>query len=274
MVLGVVLSCCPLNTAVFGRLKHFFLGNWAFSGFVAVIFSETSRRSSPVDGYWFQKHQPSRSTTLTKRGRDVRWNPDALLQIDKRGAHPKKHVLFDKNKKSSGIFFYTSTSRTFCCRPLRIAPVRLLCKVIGDWPLRAAGGIGTCTTHTCSECVLVGAKAKPPIFARKRDSYFPKAEHTCNWNVRRTKASLRHWKRENWNIFQNIWKKSNTPQGSIFLEWTISFKYCNPLLSSYFGSVHFFRKEKVRRFSTEKISVARKGARQPWANSCIRQPWA
>ena len=58
-------------------------------------------RGSLVDGYWFQKHQPSRSTKVTKRGRDVglRRNPDALLQIDKGGPHPKKHVCFDKKKK-------------------------------------------------------------------------------------------------------------------------------------------------------------------------------
>ena len=160
---------------------------------------------------------------MTKPGRDERRNPDALLQIDKGGALSKKHVCFDKKKKSSGILFCTSTYRGFCCRLLCIAPVQLQCKVIGDWPLRAARGNGTsiCTTHTCSERLLVGEKAKPLIFAWKKESCFPKVEYTWNWNARRTKASLRHWKRENWNIFENIWKKSNTPQGSVFLEWTI-----------------------------------------------------
>ena len=71
-------------------------------------------------------------------------------------------------------------------------------------------------------------KKKTTDFRAKRESCFPKAEHTWNWKVRRTKAALRHWKRENWNIFQNIWKKSNTPQGSVFLEWTIVFM-CVPL---------------------------------------------
>ena len=163
---------------------------------------------------------------MTKRGRDVIRNPDVLLQIDKGEAHPKKARLLWQKKKKLGIFFYTSTSRIFGCRPLCIAPqCSLLCKVIGDWPLRAADRFGICTTHTCSERLLVGEKAKQPIFARKRESCFPKAEHTWNWNVRRTRAALRHWKRENWNTFQNIWKKSNTPQGSVFLEWTISWHW-------------------------------------------------
>ena len=136
----------------------------------------------------------------------------------RRSAFKKARLLWQK-KKSSG--FCTSKYRVFCCRPLCIAPVQLQCKAIGDWPLRAARGNGTCTTHTCSERLLVGEKAKPLIFARKKESCFPKVEYTWNWNVRSTKASLRHWKRENWNIFENIWKKSNTPQGSVFLEWTI-----------------------------------------------------
>ena len=67
--------------------------------------------------------------------------PNGQMRSATANAHPKKHVCFDK-KKSSGIFFYTSTSRIFCCRPLCIAPVQLQNKVIGDWPLRAAGGIG------------------------------------------------------------------------------------------------------------------------------------
>ena len=78
----------------------------------------------------------------------------------------------------------------FCCRPLCIAQVQLQCKVIGDWPLRAARGNGICTTHICSKRLLVGEKAKPLIFARKKESCFPKVEHTWNWNVRRTKAAL------------------------------------------------------------------------------------
>ena len=176
--------------------------------------------SSLVDGYWFQKHQPSRPTTVTKRERVVIRNPDVLLQIDKGEAHPKKSTSALTKEKIRN-FLYTSTSRIFCCRPLCIAPVQLLCKVIGDWRLRAAGGFGICTTHTCSKRLLVGEKAKLLIFARKKESCFPKVEHTWNWNIRRAKAASRHWKRENWNIFQNIWKKSNTPQGSVFLEWTI-----------------------------------------------------
>ena len=119
------------------------------------------------------------------------------------------------------FLLYQHISDFLLSSSLHRTTVQLLCKVIGDWPLRAAGRFGICTTHTCSERLLVGEKAKQPIFARKRESCFPKAEHTWNWNVRRTKAALRHWKRENWNTFQNIWKKSNTPQGSVFLEWTI-----------------------------------------------------
>ena len=174
MVLGVVPSRCRLNTAVCGRSKYFFLVTEHFQVSRLLFF----RVGSPVDGYWFQKHQPSRSTMVTKRGRDVIRNPDVLLQIDKGQAHPKKHVCFDKRKKHIS---------DFCCRPLCIAPVQFLCKVIGDWPLRVAGRIGTCTTHTCSERLLVGEKAKPLIFARKRESCFPKAKHTWNWNERRTK---------------------------------------------------------------------------------------
>ena len=133
---------------------------------------------------------------------------------ERRSAFKKARVLWQK--KSSGIFFFTSTIRFICCRPLSIAPVQSQCKDIGDWPLRAARGNGICTTHICSERLLVGEEAKPLIFVRKKESCFPKVEHTWNWNVRRTKASLRHWKRENWNIFENIWKNSNTPHGSVF----------------------------------------------------------
>ena len=57
------------------------------------------------------------------------------------------------------------------------APVQLQNKVIGDLPLRATGGIGTCTTHTCSDRLLVGEKAEPLIFARKKESCFSKVKH-------------------------------------------------------------------------------------------------
>ena len=155
---------------------------------------------------------------VTKRGRDVMRNPDVLLQIDKAEAHPKKHVCFDKRKKNLGIFFYTTTSRNFCSRPLCIAPMQLLCKVIaiGDWPLCAAGRIGTCTTHTCSKRLLVCEKAKTLIFARKRESCFPKAEHTWNWNDRRTKAALRHWKRELEYLSKHLKKVKYTSGLSFF----------------------------------------------------------
>ena len=103
----------------------------------------------------------------------------------------KKSTSALTKEKNWGIFFYTSTSRILCCRPLCIAPVQMLCEVIGDWPLRAAGRFGICTTHTCSERLLVGEKAKLLIFARKRESCFPKVKHTWNWIVRMTKAALR-----------------------------------------------------------------------------------
>ena len=57
-----------------------------------------SRWDSPVNGYWFQKDQPSRLTMVTKRGRDAIRNPNILFQIDKGEAHPKKHVWFEKNR--------------------------------------------------------------------------------------------------------------------------------------------------------------------------------
>ena len=113
-------GCCfkplPSELCCVWPLKLLLSCYWAFSGFVAVIFP--LGWGSPVDDYWFQKHQLSGSTTVMKRGRDVIRNPDVLLQIDKGEAHPKTHVCFDKRKKYLGIFFYTSTSRIFCCRPL------------------------------------------------------------------------------------------------------------------------------------------------------------
>ena len=124
---------------------------------------------------------------MTKRGRDVRRNPDVEvhLQIDKGGVLLLRRIqksLFALTKNNNNKvleFSFTPAHRGFfCCRPLCIAPVQLQCKVIGDWPLHAAGGIGTCTTHTCSERLLVGEKAKPLIFARKKESCFPKVEHT------------------------------------------------------------------------------------------------
>ena len=47
----------------------------------------------------------SRSTTVTKRGRDERRNPDALLQIDKGGALSKMHVCFDKKKFRNPLLY-------------------------------------------------------------------------------------------------------------------------------------------------------------------------
>ena len=120
---GVVPNRCRLSTAVCGRSKYFFLVTEHFET-MAVFYSGWS---GPVDGYCFQKHQPSRPTTVTKRWRDVIWNPDVLLQIDKGEAHPKKARVLWQKKKNLGIFFYTSTSWIICCRPLCIAPVQLLC---------------------------------------------------------------------------------------------------------------------------------------------------
>ena len=158
-----------------------------------------------------------------RKGRNTEsWRSSPNRQ--RRSASKKARLLWQK-KIFRNFLLYQHIS-DFCCRPLCIAPVQLLCEVIADWPLRAAGKFGICMTHTCSERLLVGKKAKLLIFAGKRESCFPKVEHTWNWNVRRTKAALRHWKRENWNIFQNIWKKSNTPQGSVFLEWTIVTSWC------------------------------------------------
>ena len=42
---------------------------------------------------------------LTKRGRDKRRNPGALLQIDKGGALSKKHVCFDKKKFRNPLLY-------------------------------------------------------------------------------------------------------------------------------------------------------------------------
>ena len=157
-------GCCsqplPCEQRCVGRSKYIFLVT-STSFLLLSIFRlygcYFSGWGSPVDGYWFQKHQPSRWTTVTTRGRDVRRNPDAVLQIDKGGAHPKTHVCFDKNKtkKAREFSFIPAHFGLFCCRPLCIAPVQLHCKANGDWPLRAAGGIDTCTTHTCSKRVWV-----------------------------------------------------------------------------------------------------------------------
>ena len=129
----------------------------------------------------------------------------------RRSAFKKARLLWQKKKVQESSFV-----------PAHIGVFAVVLSALCIAPmLRAARGNGICTTHNCSERLLVGEKAKPLIFARKKESCLPKVEYTWNWNVRRTKASLRHWKRENWNIFENIWKKSNTPQGSVFLEWTI-----------------------------------------------------
>ena len=56
----------------------------------------------------------------------------------------------------------------------------------------------------------------------------------------------------------------------VLLRWART-SYCNPLL---FRLRTFFGEKKIRRFGTEKISVAREGSRQFWTSSCIRQPWA
>ena len=81
--------CVAAQSTSFLLLSIFRLHGCYFSGWF-----------SPVDGYWFQKHQPSRPTTVTKRGRDVTRNPDVLLQIDKGEAHPKKSTsaLTKENK--------------------------------------------------------------------------------------------------------------------------------------------------------------------------------
>ena len=80
--------CVAAQSTSFLLLSIFMLHGCYFSGW-----------GCPVDGYWFQKNQFSRSTTVTKRGRDVQGNPDALLQIDKERAYPKEHVCFHKKKK-------------------------------------------------------------------------------------------------------------------------------------------------------------------------------
>ena len=151
---------------------------------------------------------------MTKRGRDVRRNHGVLLQIDKGEAHPKKHVCFDKRKKSLGIFFYTSTSQIFCCRSLCIAPVQLLSLCVPQ-----VGLVHVQHTPEANACLWV--KKQNHWFSREKGKLLSQIEHTWNWNVRKTNAALRHWQRENWNIFENIWKKSKTPQRSVFLEWTI-----------------------------------------------------
>ena len=127
-------------------------------------------------------------------------------------------------QKGPGIFFYTNTFRTFCCRPLCIAPGLLQSKVIGDSPFRAAGWIGTCTTHTCSKHLLVGKKAKPLIFAREKDRCFPEVKPALNWNVRRSKASLRPWKKENWIIFHKsgVFCTNNAQAPSLFSNITLT----------------------------------------------------
>ena len=71
-------------------------------------------------------------------------------------------------KKKKTCKFSTAHLGFFCCRSACIAPVRLQNKVIGDWHLRSAGGIGTCTTHTCSERSLVGEKAKTTDYRAKK----------------------------------------------------------------------------------------------------------
>ena len=213
---------------------------WAFFGFMAVIFSGWGSR---VGGLLISETSIFTIDNGEEAGKGRTTEPwRSPPNRQRRSALKKARLLW--HKKSSGILFCTSTYRGYCCRPLCIAPVQLQCKVIGDWPLRATRGNGICTTHNCSERLLVGQKAKPLIFARKKESCFPKVEYTWNWNVRRTKASLRHWKRENWNIFENIWKKSNTPQGSVFLEWTIELAFSSKLamadIFSFPHSVHLF----------------------------------
>ena len=218
MVLGVVPSRCRLNTAVCGRSKYFFLVTEHFQASWLSFF----RVGSLVGGLLI-----SETSIFTidngdeaRKGRTTEpWRSPPNRQ--RRSAFKKARLLWQKKKKVQESSFIPAHIGLFCCRPLCIAPVQLQCKVIGDWPLRAPRENGICTTHICSEHLLVGEKAKPLIFERKKESCFPKVEHTWNWNVRRTKAPLRQWKRENWDIFQNIWKNSNTPQGSVFLEWTI-----------------------------------------------------
>ena len=118
-----------------------------------------------------------------RQGRDVRRNLDALLQVDKGGALlstcvQKSTSALTKNKFRNFLLYQhiPSTSRIFCCHLLCIAPVQLQCKVISDWPLRTACGIGTCTAHACA-CLWV--KRQNHGFSRKKkESCFPKVEHT------------------------------------------------------------------------------------------------
>ena len=105
-------------------------------------------------------------------GRKGRQNPNALLQIDKGGALLFRRLqkitsAFDK-KKSPAIF--NSTYRIFCCRSLCIAPVQLQNKIIGNWPLRAAGGIYcVCSWHTHTDTQDAGIALAVARWEKRRE---------------------------------------------------------------------------------------------------------
>ena len=139
---------------------------------------------SPVDGYWFQKHQPSRSTTVTRKWPTTEsWRSPPNRQKRARSASHKARLLWQQ-KRAQEFSFIPTHFGISCCRPLCIAPATGLCAP-------QVGSIHASTMHTYSESLLVGEKAHPLIFAREGKSCFPKAEHHWNWNVRRTKAVLR-----------------------------------------------------------------------------------
>ena len=133
---------------------------------------------------------------VAKQGRNVIRNHDVFLQIDKGEAISKKARLLWQKKINLGIvfipahlgFFAVVLSASHQCSCYAKSSATGLC---------AADRTGTSTTHTCSERLLVGEKAKPLIFVRKRESCFTKVEHTWNWKVKCT-------------------------SGISFLEWTIA----------------------------------------------------
>ena len=187
--------CLAAQSTSFLLLSIFRLHGCYFSGWPG----------SPVDSYWFQIHQPSRSTTVTisKRGRDVWGNPYALLQRDKEGGHPKSMSALTKRKEKVQVLLYhhilnfllsSSLHRTGAVavqshRRLAFARRRW------DWYMYNAHLQWT---------LACGWKDKTTDFHAK--STFPKVEHTWNWYVRRTKAALRPGKKKTGISFKTFEK--------------------------------------------------------------------